>query len=160
MRIPLEKMPYLFGFGLPTEEYFFPSISNELVLIGKRSTENRMYFSPDELHSPQGENKKAALISPWRIRKLASTPLPSLSLTTGLKDLWGWRRRLFSLPLSWVFPYSNSPPVRKGMSSPWEEQDVCITPEKQRGETNSVFYRNMRETAKRNAWWFGNWYSI
>ena len=58
-----------------------PSISNELVLIGKRPTENQMYPSPDELHSPQGENKKAALISPWRIRKLASTPLPSPSLT-------------------------------------------------------------------------------
>ncbi len=83
---------------------------------GKGPTENQMYSSPDELHSPQGENKKAALISPWRIRKLASPPLP-LPYYTGLKDLWGWRRRLFFLPLSWVFPYSNSPRSKRNVFS-------------------------------------------
>ena len=106
---------------------------------GKGPTENQMYPSPDELHSPQEENKKAAR---WfHLGEFENWPPSPFSFPyhTGLKDLWGWRRRLFSLPLSWVFPYSNSPPVRKGMSSPWKEQDVCIAPEKQRGEKHILF---------------------
>ncbi len=137
MRFPLEKMP-CFGFGLPTEEYFFPSISNELVLIGKRPHWKPNVSFARWIAFPARRKQKSCVDFTLKNSKIGLPPLP-FPYYTGLKDLWGWRRRLFSLPLSWVFPYSNSPPVRKGMSSPWKEQDVCIAPEKQRGDKQILF---------------------